>query len=167
MAKRKYYVTFGQFNNMLMADNEYQACMIVFRNSFKNLDEHDGFVEEDEIVYNMPGSFIVSERGFKAHKNDLVIEIDLIIRLMALVNGNLTDKDIKRMKEKKMTKNGWATNKFNSDDKTIYYGDDLDNDDDFDDDYEDHEDYWDDEDDDDDWDDYDDDDEDEEDEWGY
>ena len=161
MAKRKYYVTFGQFNNMLMADNEYQACMIVFRNSFKNLDEHDGFIEEDEIVYNMPGSFIVSERGFKAHKNDLVIEIDLIIRLMALVNGNLTDKDIKRIKENKMSKNGWTTNKFNSEDKTIYYGDeDWDDEDDRDEEWDD----WDDEDEDDDWDDYD---EDEEDEWNY
>ena len=93
--RKKYYVTFGELNKVLVADSEYQACMKVFKYYFRNLQETEGWVEEDETVHNMPGSFIVSQRGFSAHEDDLVVEVDLIIRLLALSGGVLSDSDVR------------------------------------------------------------------------
>jgi hypothetical protein len=101
--RKKYYVTFGKLNRVLMADNEYQACMRVLRQHFKDLDkneedndevEENAWVSENECTTSIPSVFIVSQKGHEAHKDDLVVGVNLILTLLGLSSGVLTDEDI-------------------------------------------------------------------------
>lgn len=81
MARKKYYVTFGQFNHVILAESEYRACILTFRKYF------------DENTYRdtLPTTFIVSQQGFEAHNDDIVIEADLIINLLLVAGQEIND----------------------------------------------------------------------------
>ena len=81
MARKKFYVTFGQFNNVLLAENEYRACILTIRKYF----------DENKYRDTLPTTFIVSQQGFDAHKNDTIVETSLIINLLVVAGQEVKD----------------------------------------------------------------------------
>jgi uncharacterized protein (DUF1501 family) len=81
----KYYISFGSFEVMLMAATEYQACIRVLQRYLK---------EERGYIDSLPTTFIVSQKGFDTHKDDLVIESNIIIRLLALSSGVMSQEEL-------------------------------------------------------------------------
>ena len=78
---KKFYVVLGQFETMVMAATDYQACMIAFRK----------YMEFESDI--LPSLFYVSERGFRGpeetvtrqlitpHEGDSIIDGSIVIGL--------------------------------------------------------------------------------------
>lgn len=88
MARRKFYVTFGPYNNILLAENEFRACILTFRKYFS----------EDNYRDILPGYFTVSEKGIAEDDEDFIydessnrIETSLIINLLMTAGQEVKD----------------------------------------------------------------------------
>ena len=81
MARKKYYVTFGPLTNILLAENEYRACILTFRKYF----------DEDTYRDTLPAVFIVSQRGFDAHNDDTIVDVGTITGLLLIAGQEVND----------------------------------------------------------------------------
>jgi len=69
--RRKYYVSCGNKQILLMAASDMQACMLFFR-----------YIDND-----IPGGVVrVSERGFAEHEDDFVVITETVIRFIVLAS---------------------------------------------------------------------------------
>ena len=65
MKMTKYYVTFGDMQITLSAENYFRACVKV--------------LQSENVPCDIPPYFIISERGFKEHLDDEIVSSHVVI----------------------------------------------------------------------------------------
>lgn len=85
----KYYVTFGDHQEIFQAGNQYQACIKML---VKRL--QPACCLTDEIYIG--GRFRISNRGHDEHDDDTYIDMSEIMSILLVANGTLRRKKKKK-----------------------------------------------------------------------
>ena len=72
----KYYVACGDYNTVISSKNEYEACLYGLEKIFEG---HIG-----ETLY-VPAETRVSQRGFKEHPDDYLMDTTFMVVLLAYI----------------------------------------------------------------------------------
>ena len=78
----KYYITFGNHQQVVSANNPYQACLqVLYRYSSNNSN-----LLTEEFFDILPQVFWISQKGFDKREGDEVINIMTILKIQLLSN---------------------------------------------------------------------------------
>lgn len=80
---RKFYVRWGKMQTILMASTDIQAAMLAFQRFAPRLQEAE---ENDPFGIVIGTCFVISERGFEPHDDDILYPSGAIIKLQQLAN---------------------------------------------------------------------------------
>lgn len=75
MDRNKFYVVFGEFEYIVLAVTQQEACEKAFK-AFLKRDVDD----EHSAVVSLPRRFKVSQRGHEPHDDDLYLPTEVVVK---------------------------------------------------------------------------------------